>query len=605
MKRFIYILFLIGSCGLVWSQDSTFVDSTSVDSTMVDSTIAPPDTLANRSVMVERTFYPVIQNAGKINTPLSPLSEVPQPIDVKCSYYSVPLQTQSNFNSLVCAPTAFTIDNTVSNGYVQGALGHPYTNFDVLYLIRTQVHDMDIFAHHDGLWGMKQFGHDNVGWKYALTGKKVIFECDGDANLEHFTYYGRYYDGNNGLTIDRASSLRSSDKQQYYFINGIVGLRSLPQKAVQWNIRVGYHAFISPHEVVEHNIRTHFNLQAQARNTNNFVGLNFFMQNTMLQVDSRMQIDESRYNARHTVRIEPFYGYSTNKLRLHVGLNIDFNVGSGKQLSASKNLSFAPSLDVLAEYDLAPKVLSLFTNVTGDYGFKSVERSVQANPYVYLPDRICSHALSTYSPIDVDFGIHLRPMSNWLITLHADFVSCQNNRLILSPHAEHVALLPQRDSICILQSTMDFRRWALGVATHFHYRDVFSIKGSFDYYLWKSISFEDFLSDSRYAEYFTPTPNTMYDRPDWSADVRVDVHVTTHWTIYSDNHFSGKRKALTSLGDVELKANVDLDLGVQYVFNRWLSFYLQLNNYINRHNDIYYGYQSIGINGCFGVRWSF
>ena len=62
---------------------------------------------------------------------------------------------------------------------------------------------------------------------------------------------------------------------------------------------------------------------------------------------------------------------------------------------------------------------------------------------------------------------------------------------------------------------------------------------------------------------------------------------------------------LTDATVTELKPIIDLRLGVKYNMNRWLSFYGQLNNYLHRFNDIYYGYQSQGINGEIGLTWIF
>ena len=86
--------------------------------------------------------------------------------------------------------------------------------------------------------------------------------------------------------------------------------------------------------------------------------------------------------------------------------------------------------------------------------------------------------------------------------------------------------------------------------------------------------------------------------------LRIDGRIDEHWSLYAENFFSGKRLALTTLGTKTLKPTVVLNLGCQYEQDNWTTF-LQLNNYIHRHNDIYYGYQSEGINFLLGGSYKF
>ena len=50
---------------------------------------------------------------------------------------------------------------------------------------------------------------------------------------------------------------------------------------------------------------------------------------------------------------------------------------------------------------------------------------------------------------------------------------------------------------------------------------------------------------------------------------------------------------------------ISLNLGGQYIINRWLSVYLQLNDYLNRRDEIFYGYHSQGIHFLLGVKYKF
>ena len=128
-----------------------------------------------------------------------------------------------------------------------------------------------------------------------------------------------------------------------------------------------------------------------------------------------------------------------------------------------------------------------------------------------------------------------------------------------------------------------------------------------NYYFWDCFRHEAIPAD--YRQFFTDTDEKMPDdaifgRANWDVHLRIDGRIDEHWSLYSENFFSGKRLALTTIGTKTLKPTVILNLGCQYEQDNWTTF-LQLNNYIHRHNDIYYGYQSEGINFLLGGSYKF
>ena len=82
---------------------------------------------------------------------------------------------------------------------------------------------------------------------------------------------------------------------------------------------------------------------------------------------------------------------------------------------------------------------------------------------------------------------------------------------------------------------------------------------------------------------------------------------------YSHNYFTGKRQMLvwqeTPIGREYATTlaipTIDLNLGCAYEYNKWLSVYLELNNFIHRHNVNYYGYTDPGINFVLGASYKF
>ena len=143
----------------------------------------------------------------------------------------------------------------------------------------------------------------------------------------------------------------------------------------------------------------------------------------------------------------------------------------------------------------------------------------------------------------------------------------------------------------------DYQRWTVGAELTYHYQDIVNIRLGGHYYAWKQA-----MENAEQAI----DAKKVYERPSWDLHLRIDAKINSKWSLYSDNLFGGSRQALLMDGSsAKMKELIDVRLGAQYNIHRWLSCYLQINNYIHRKNDIFYGYQSLGINGQIGVRWQF
>jgi len=158
-----------------------------------------------------------------------------------------------------------------------------------------------------------------------------------------------------------------------------------------------------------------------------------------------------------------------------------------------------------------------------------------------------------------------------------------------------------------------------------------------DYYFWSVLEhlpndFTFYSPGTALASMQAGTNKTVYDRAKWELGLRIDGRIDKHWSLYSDNRFAGSRLALATDGEHLLKPVVELDLGLQY--EMWvgrrneirrsekakgdsstltlrpepkpnLVLFFQLNNWLHRKNDIYYGYNSEGINFLMGATFRF
>ncbi len=558
-----------------------------------------------RNVVVEREFQPVIRHAGKLNTPLQQVETTIEPVELRYSDYSQPLDASFNIKPLGVSTVRFT-HRKPQNGHLTLGGGYPLSTADFGYRINhKKVLQLDLFGSHHGQWGVKTWSDSRLGLSLLsnLEGGRINFQVDGN-NL-FYSRYGRYYAGDKQLTISKFKQLQKQDLQNLWTINGDLGFRSAFESAVQIQMEAGYTAFIMPEIVTESIVRSHLWLGWQ--NEEHAAAFHIRGRNAFYAVNDKAGLAESDYNNRHSIRFEPYYEYRADNWNIHAGVNVDMNIGSGRLLSGNNDLSFAPSPNVEVEYRIIPSWLAVYGTAKGAFGYNLLQDFMLGNTYLNpLAGLKNSHKvdmkyykttyLADYTPLDANVGFKIKPVDGFLIDLYGGYAIMNNQKTLLATAIKDQSLYPD-SYINFIYS--DYRRWKAGAEITYHYQDIVHILLGGNYYHWR-------VARTEVPDFFMDLGKQVFDRPSWDAKLRVDVNINSKWTIYSDNTAIGQRKALLSDETVvELKPIIDLRIGLRYNMNRWLSFYGQLNNYLHRFNDIYYGYQSQGINGEIGLTWIF
>ena len=226
------------------------------------------------------------------------------------------------------------------------------------------------------------------------------------------------------------------------------------------------------------------------------------------------------------------------------------------------------------------------------------------------------HPCAAYTPVDAELGLHIRPYRDLLIEIHGGYAYMMDEDYWIATVdtntvGVHNLTTMKRPVGEFVHQHTDYQRGKIGGQLNYHYRDIVRINVDGDYYIWKG-------------------DTTVYDRPNWELGVRIDGRIDKHWSLYSDNHFAGSRVILATDGEHTLKPTIDLNLGLQY--DMWvgkkmkderikvkekgeqvlrpepkpnLTLFFQLNNWLHRKNDIYYGYRSQGINCLIGATFRF
>ncbi|MBR1808972.1 MAG: TonB-dependent receptor [Paludibacteraceae bacterium] len=571
------------------------------------SVYAQNDTIT-RVVEVEREFQPVIEGAGKLDIAPQVLEAPISKTEISFSEYAEPMRDVDPTEqvNLGYAPTNFIMPRPL-NGFLRGGIGHSATLFDFNYnLTEKRGLSLDLNAHHLGQWGRKTLSHSSLGMDINRIFDKTQLFFGVDAENIFFTRYGKYFTYTDlgkmrgdfsTLNLNHYSDFAKADKSSQWEIDTRIGVRSLPGADVKYLVKTGYEAFVMKQNTVEHTINSE--LMFEWQKDVHHVGADLHIENHLYTFnrDSLVKFindplhDNTIHSADstdyHAIKLEPYYAYNGKRFMIHVGVNLDMCVGKGKLFLPSPNVSF--------EAKLTPTWLALYGGAKGEYATSSVREHFGILRYLYAENEISTRANRTYTPVDAFLGFKIRPHANFLMDIYADYKYTKYD----------VFFRPSTDADNKFTGYFDlvsepYQRWQIGARFHYHYQDIVFISLDGFYNIWKG--------DKNFNNLYQIPDNHILDRPTWGVNLRVDGKIDSKWSVYTVNWFSGGAYALdtsTFATAVALKPVIDLNVGAQYNVNKWLSCYLQLNNLLNRKHDVFYGYQSQGINFLLGVSYAF
>ena len=581
---------------------------------------AQQDSALHRSVTVERDFQPVIQAAGKIATKPAVVETNIESSQVHYSDFTAEVTPQATFNPLLSQPTRFEPGRKY-NGYIRGALGHPNTLLDFGYhLDDTKNSILDVYAHHRAEWGLAALSKTKVGLNFTHTYSKcdLYFGLSGGNIFYH--KYGHFYDysqtfgmwAKNDEAYPKPYTIGDKDKTSLWTAEVYLGVKANAKQDVQYQVQTGYMLFAKAGAVSEHQLRTKGSFDWHS--AEHHVGAQLYVQNNFLQLNDALGIPNSLYQkSRHNFRIEPYYAYEGTRLRVHVGVNFDLNIGKGHQiLSKTENVSFAPSPHINLEAQIAKQWLTIYADIEGSLGFGSLQSYMEENRYSMIHAGII-RPCAPYTPVDAELGFHIRPHRDVLIEIHGGYAYMMYEDFWIATADDTTNYAPLNKPLMagdfIHVHADNYQRGKIGGQLNYHYQDLVRVNLHGDYYIWKG-------------------DTTVYDRPNWELGLRIDGRINKNWSLYSDNRFAGKRLALATDGEHWLAPTIDLNLGLQY--DMWvgkvknestkgktnnnalrpepqpnLTLFFQLNNWLHRKNEIYYGYRSQGINFLLGATYRF
>ena len=517
------------------------------------------DTVFNRVVTVERDYQPEVQEAQAIATTPTFIQYTPQLNPVVYSTYSEPLSIGYNLHALPASKTHFRPNGPDPlNGVLDGAVGHRNSHFLFGYrILPKNKTSLDLYANHDAYWGKDALSQSAVGLKVTQHFRRadLYFDMEGKHDYWH------YLVPQNTIWGAKAN----------------IGIVSKGHAPIQYRVQTGYQLCFPTTFQMEHQVRTIANIYWT--NQIHAAGINATVQNFFYTGNN--VAPNLLFNTIHAIRLEPFYELNYKNIHLHAGVNLNMNIdqniydmmdgGTDPYYSSIKGLGFAPSPNIQFSWHTDNNIFHVYANSIARYGANAMSDQLAYNRFLTMPNQ------RTHSPHSVEqtVGIKLRPVKTLLLDLYGGHAT----------HNQYYTHVDTEKKTYQIYTGSYYHCWKVGASLHYHYRDIIEFNAAGNYYFW----------DTPYH----------YDRPDWDAQARLDVHITSKWSLYSENYLAGSRWADTSEGAKQIKPMISLNLGGQYIINRWLSVYLQLNDYLNRRDEIVYGYHSQGIHFLLGVKYKF
>jgi len=569
------------------------------------------DTVINRSISVEREFRPVIHDAGKINS--TPQVLEPNVVKSPANYsnFNLPLNAEYNIHILPAADLAIDKPLDISNGYARLGFGN-YLNTlaDFAYpFINTPDIRLDFSLNHLATFEEKRMHTTTrVNLSFDKIFKTFNLYAGVGGGHEYFKYYGNQYNSTGSITDLRALNATypdavyvennrqgmNNDPQMYSLTNLAndstgdtfwrfnlqAGVRSLPSAAeIRYQAEMRYQSFKSINGLTEHMVHTTAGFSSP--NDKNRLGLDLDMYNMMY---SSVNIPLFNYWDNYTVlTLNPYYNIERPEYNVRLGIKTSLSFVHGRFIS--------PSADVRGEWRIIPEYLSLYGGLTGDYDVNTLDKAFSENPYMYSDLR----PLDTYTPVDFFAGIKLKPLYNMLLDAYIDYKQLNNQYFFVN---KAYSLVSSSNIVPAEYNTLYTNRFNLiycgasqlkmGFRAAYNYKKLVNVEMKWAYNGWKA-------DNQLYA----------WNKPKYDAQLNTDVHINENLMVSANMYYEGVRFA--RLGNVAIPMNdkIDINLGISYSYNNWLTVFGKINNVINNQYQNYYGYDVQGTNMMVGATFSF
>ena len=569
--------------------------------------ILAQDTIVNRNISVEREYRPVIKDAGKVNALPQILEPKVEKIPAQYSDFNLPLNADYNIHTLPAAELA-PDQLTEKQGFARVGFGiYLNTLVDAAYqLINKPDMLLNATFNHGGTLEEKRF--------HTTTQAKVAFEKQfKDINLyaglggshEYLKYYGDTYNLNgfsnfNTLipvfgnatyneisrpSITTAAPISLSDLTNqpigdtFWRLHALAGITSAQSDEIQYQAEVKYNLLSSINGLTENMVHT----QAKFAwpNDKNRMGLDFELYNLFYNTINLTSFNF--WDSYSVMNLNPYYSIGHEQWKIRIGFNTAFSMVHGN--------SFNPSADVAGEWSSNPKLFSVYGGVTGGLDVNSQNSIFAESPFLYSDLRVND----TYTPFNLYAGIKIKPLENLMFNTFIDFRQISNQYFFVNKEYKLTSGLP---GMQLADSSLFSNRFNVIYSS----ATLFRAGARLTYTLPDVLTVE---LKGTYNGWNVATEVHAWNKPSCEAELNANYTIDKSFSVSLNTYYEGGRFAKLGNSSVSMKDKMDVNLGLNYRYDKQFSAFAKLINLFNRQYQDFYGYDVQGMNFMLGGAISF
>lgn len=561
------------------------------------------DSVVNRSVTVEREFQPIIQDAGKVITAPKEIELQVEKNTPVYADFTTPLQVNYSIKALD-PEQLIHHQNPTKSGFFRFGIGYPFNTLgDFMYpLVKNKTNRLDFSLHHLGAFGTKTHSLSvaNLHYDHIFENMSVFAGING--SHDYFNYYGKWNGIEKPFIMSAVASSTAYDSktvmyntpqntavslydlsgmpqnETHFRVNSHVGLKSLPQSdGIKYLVDLQYNIFQSTKERMNENqllLKGMFEVPFNY----DLLGMNVDINNVTYSVHNNTSFSFPKTYS--VIKFNPYY-----KISGEVGF---VKLGGKIGISPNHGQLFTPTPDIEMQWNAIKEYVAIYTGITGDLKINTMSSIYNENRYLSSPTRLND----LYTPVDLFAGIKFKPAYNFLLDVFGNYKVITNQYFFVNREYENDNA-PESNLTKIYQNRFDViyanaTQRSAGLRANYNYKKLVNVYLKGAYHYWD-------VKDQQYA----------WQMPSWDVDFGTNVQIMRDLHVNAQVFFQDGRYAKMGNNAVAMTPTLDINLGGSYSYNNWMSFFVKLNNLLNRHYDLYYSYEVQGINAMAGVTLSF
>ena len=417
--------------------------------------------------------------------------------------------------------------------------------------------------------------------KYFLDNATFNSRLAYDRDVFH--YYGFY--GTHGIVDDYIPD-SDSTKQRFNNFNFSAGIKSnwVSAEHLDYDATVEYNGINDLYDVKENN----FMVRGGAGKLfdENYFGLNLNF-DYFKKTEADFEIKDVASNlSRNIVSANPYFKRDFDKIHLNVGFNFAMEHNNGPVAA-----HFYP--DVKVSVPIAENIVYVFADVTGGLIKKNYKTLTDENPFL-IPSAKMLHNES--HDIVLDGGVKGNFSSNISFLAMIKYSKMSNMVLYVNDTSLYVDGTDTTVRGNMFNLVYDDGN-SLDLHAEVSYRssEKLTVSFAYDYLNWKA--------DHELKAWHKPGSEArLMLRYNLKDKLQANVTFLTAGSQYAR---SFSNDSIPQVVPVKLKGYYDFNLGLEYRYNKLLSFYFNMNNLFFSKYEQWYGYPSEKFNFLGGLTYSF